>query len=94
MFAAVAITPHQIYHQSQEVHEQLSQFADNIQVPWAELVAYAAPLVQMQDAVSGELLSAFGIYSTALFLLVSMRMTTALSFHAGHHLPMYIMNAA
>ena len=85
IYAAVLITPHQIFHQSDRVKEILVADAENLHLPWTELVTYLEPFVQYHDMVSGQLLSAFSIYSTALFLLVSMRTTTALAFQRDGH---------
>lgn len=79
-YATLVIAPHTIYHQNANVQAQLELYAvENLHLPWCEMVSFCEPFVQYHDLISANLLSAFGIYSTALFLLVSMRMTGALT---------------
>jgi hypothetical protein len=86
LFAIAAITPHQIYHQDQHFQEMIASFSvEQLHIPWTELVAHVEPFIKYHDLVSDQLISAFGIYSTGLFLLLSMRMSAAMNYQRDGH---------
>jgi len=85
IYASIIIAPHQIFHQNANVKEMIAANAENLHLPWTELVTYVEPFVQYHDLISNDVLQVYSIYSTAIFLIVSMRLTGAINYQRDGH---------
>ena len=84
LYCAVIILPHQLFHYHVDPTTVLDVPPELL--PWmTDVLTFVEPFVMSHDLVSGDLLATFSIYSTALFLIVSMRLTGAMTYQRDGH---------
>ena len=81
IFAACLATPYELYQWRGELEQLLTADVYTSIVPYLTHPTFTTAMGYF-DAHQGTLLAAFSVYSTALFLLLSLRLNSAVKFHA------------